>query len=56
MNPVGEIKNALNVGNIVKFAAGTYVLFFILDLAGILPWFLAPFTTLRANFGKSTGS
>lgn len=53
MNPVAEVKSALNPSAIVKFVAATVVAFAIFDLLGWTNWLLFPVTTAKAKFGKA---
>jgi hypothetical protein len=56
MNPVADIKSALNVSAIVKFVAATVVAFAIFDALGWTNWLLFPVTTAKNKFSKAPGA
>ena len=49
-NPVTTIKSNLSVGKIVGFLVLAFVVFFLLDVAGLTPWILSPYRSIRAKF------
>ena len=53
MNPVAEVKSALNPSAIVKFVIATVVAFAIFDALGWTNWLLFPVTTVKTKYGKS---
>ena len=56
MNPVAEVKSALNPSAILKFVVATIVAFAIFDALGWTNWLLMPVTTAKAKFSKAPTS
>ena len=52
MNPVSEVKAALNPMSIVKFTLGALVAFAIADLLGWTDWILYPVTSAKSKFAR----
>lgn len=56
MNPVAEVRSALNPSAIVKFVVATVIAFAIFDALGLTNWLLYPWSTAKAKFSKAPTS
>jgi hypothetical protein len=52
MNPVSEVKAALNPSSVIKFILAAMVAFALADFLNLTDWILYPVSTAKQKFSK----